>query len=77
MTLTYTLTVRALAFFLMNSEYTKRNRPAAMHRRDSDDIAAGRRTPSEVKRDNAWMPNPRDWEIGNFSQATCALRKRR
>ena len=61
----------------MDPEHTNRQWHATLRRRDSDDIAAGRRTPAEVNRDNAWIPNPQDWEIRNLSQATRALRRRR
>ena len=36
----------------MDPEHTKRMWRAALRCRDSDDIAAGRRTPEEVNRDN-------------------------
>ena len=61
----------------MDPERTNREWHATLRRRDSDDIAAGRRTPEEVNRVNAGNPNPRDWEIRNLSQATRALRRQR
>ena len=61
----------------MNPEHTQREWRAALRRRDADDIAAGRRTPAEVNRDNAWIPNSQDWVIRNLSQATRALHRRR
>lgn len=64
-------------FPAMDPEHTKREWHAALRRRDAADITAGRRTPAQVNRDNAWIPNPRDWVIRNLAQATRALRGRR
>ena len=47
---------------------------AASRRQDAEDIAAGRRTPEEVQRENAWfVPDPARTTILNEYEACAAL----
>jgi hypothetical protein len=61
----------------MDPEQTDRKRHAKPRRRDADDIAAGRRSPGQVNRDNAQIFNQQDWEIRSLSQRTRALLRQR
>jgi hypothetical protein len=43
---------------------------SAQRRQDQEDIAAGRRTPEQVERDNWWMlPDPKEFVTTNLREA--------
>ncbi len=48
---------------------------AEARRRDAEDIAAGRRTAEEVNRENALIPNAREWVPVNLLEATLLFEK--